>query len=120
MLQEISSEEQAVELYSLLQKQLYIERVQKSLTEQSGILNEITETLVAHQEENSDKKLQNILAVLSVVGFWYEFAQIIDIYKDKEFLAGWIWSGPITLISSVIGIVGFVTILFWILWDRRK
>lgn len=120
MLQEISSEEQAVELYGLIQKQLYIERIQKSLTEQSGILNEITETLVAHQEENSDKKLQNILAVLSVVGFWYEFAQIIDIYKDKEGLAAILTGYPITLISSVIGLIGFAAIIWWIIRDKIK
>lgn len=83
MLPEVSSEEQAVDLYDLVQEQLYIKQMKESLTEQIQILYDITQSLVEHQKQNFNKRLEHILAIISFVGVWYGFAQVFFAFSNS-------------------------------------
>lgn len=109
MLPEISPEEQAVDLYDLVQEQLYIKQMRESLTEQTQILYDITQTLVAYQRQKNDRRLESILACISVAGIWYGFSQVF---------IGYISIGPKATIfrdfATCIIVLSFI-LLIWLI-----
>ena len=124
MLPEVSSEEQAVDLYNLIQEQLYINQVRESLTVQTQILYDITQSLVAHQEQKSNYDLQVLVGAISFVGICYGFVQIIGAFKETECLASFIAGCPLS-IQIVILFCLFLLVVscIWIfskMWKDRK
>ena len=121
MLPEVSSEEQATDLYSVIQEQLYIKQVRESLTVQTQILYEITQSLVEDQEQKSSFNLQILLAFITIAGFWYGFGQIIGVFRESDGLAERIANHfLITEISVGVLLVSFVVIIIWKVIDRLK
>lgn len=67
MLPEISAQEQAVELYALLQEALYISKYFHPLDNQVTSLHEIGQTKEAARQRSADEKLNNELYLLTLI-----------------------------------------------------
>ena len=101
LLPELSPQEQAVDLYQLLQKQLYVEHHSIILNDQIRSLHEISQTEDAVFQGRRDRHLNifvAILTIVTIVPIFFENAPLFNLLKK------WIADNEI-LVLSVIGLI---------------
>lgn len=113
LLSEITVQEQGVELYDMLRRQLYIDRNMADLDSEMNNLRDITNTANAQLERKSDKieehRLNAIGLLMGALAFIEPFAMAVMLSGDQKH-EGVLWAS--------LSLVFFV--LIWIYFFRHK
>lgn len=107
--EEVSSQEQGVELYGMMKDALFIDRECASVENQIGNLYEIANTSLS----NKVNRVAIIFTVISV--FLAVAAMVLDMLLEEKIsdIKNWI----------LLGVVALISLLIWggaMIWERRK
>lgn len=114
LLSDATVQEQGVEIYDLLCKQLYIEKNQNVLNEQMNNLRDIADISNARIERRSDESLNRNLSWLSLAGIFFAIIQDITVITGED-VAFWPWKAIGILFAAILlalGIIIFRNTLF--------
>ncbi len=119
LLCEVTVQEQGVELYQMLQKNLYIQNNKNELDDQMDNLREMATIIDAKLERQSDKTMNNILFILAAIGLPLTIIQTASAWFSDDLL--WLFGATKQMCVLVVAAVALVCIILYItLFSKRQ
>jgi hypothetical protein len=105
LLVEVTPQEQGIELFQLLSKQLYIEQNKGELDKQLNNLYEVSNINNDRIDRESDNILNGILLVLAICAISISVWQVVQYYYEDSVCVPLLWSVSVTILLIVAYII---------------